>query len=169
MHFSVGISLQHRRQTPFSRPHHRQYFNLQFATFVTVLQIHLAPTTPLPLAKSHIPSAFFWWGGGGGQCVSVYKGGNVKVSSKSSAWNIILICGMSLLHWSIKNHWNEPWAFTWVEIRVEVSTSGKLSRVRVDNWAEQGRVTLYFNLNMFRLLQKIIKWVKKCKKLDFQC
>ena len=81
MHFSVGIALQHRRQTPFSGPHHRQYFNLQFATFVTVLQIHLAPTTPLPLAKSHIPTAFFW-------CIFlVYLciRGNVKVSSKSNA------------------------------------------------------------------------------------
>ena len=82
MHFSVGIALQHRRQTP-----HRQYFNLQFATFITVLKIHLAPTTPLPLAKSHIPTGFSFGGGGGGGAENVYLciRGNVKVSSKPNA------------------------------------------------------------------------------------
>ena len=51
-----------------------------------MLRIHLAPTTPVPLAKSHIPTAFFWWRGGGG-AANVYLciRGNVKVSSKSNA------------------------------------------------------------------------------------
>ena len=112
-------------------------------------------TSSLPLAKSHKPSAFFWVGEG--------AGGTMCVSW--AMWKCLLSLMLETLYWCVVCHFcivlskiTETSRGLLLEWRLgwRVSTSGKLSRVRVDNWAEQGRITLYFNLNMFRFLPKIL-------------